>query len=98
MRSLKNRTPYQILFGLLCQGVGWGAIIGKRCVQGVVGKPQRKSLRGRRRHRWEDDIKLIIKNVGLGMDWIDLTQDRDRRRAFENETMHCHFREMWKIS
>jgi len=32
------------------------------------------------------------------MDWIDLTQDRDRRRAFEDATMNSGFREMWKIS
>jgi len=32
---------------------GEGASIGKRCIEGVVGKPQRKSLLGRRRHRWE---------------------------------------------
>jgi hypothetical protein len=32
------------------------------------------------------------------MDWIDLTQDRDEWRAFENTTMKCSLREMWKIS
>jgi len=31
------------------------------------------------------------------MDWIGLTQDRDGQRAFENATMSCGFREMWKI-
>jgi hypothetical protein len=102
-RKLHNEEleePYSlpnIIWFVMSRSWG-GVIIGKRCVQGMVGKAQRKSLRGRRRHRWEDDIKLIIQNVGLGIDWIDLTQDRDRGRAFENAKMHCHFREMWKIS
>jgi hypothetical protein len=30
-------------------------------------------------HRWEDNIKMDLKEVGLGgMDWIDLAQVRDR--------------------
>jgi hypothetical protein len=32
------------------------------------------------------------------MDWIDLTQDRDEWQAFEDTTMKCGLREMWKIS
>jgi hypothetical protein len=34
---------------------------------------------GRPRHRWEDNIKLDFQGVGwVGIDWIDLTEDRDR--------------------
>jgi hypothetical protein len=37
---------------------------------------------GRRRHRWEEIIKMDLKEVGLGgMDCIDLAEDRDRWRA-----------------
>jgi len=37
---------------------------------------------GRPRHRWEDDIKTDLQEVGcVGMDWIELAQDRDRWRA-----------------
>ena len=33
---------------------------------------------GRPRHRWENNIKMDLQEVGSeGMDWIDLTQDRD---------------------
>ena len=66
MRSLKDRTPYQILFGLSYRGDGGGASIGKRCIEGVVGKPQTQSLRGRRSYRWENNIKLIIQELGWG--------------------------------
>jgi hypothetical protein len=54
----------------------------------VVGKPERKRLVGRPRHRWEDNIKMDLQEVGCeDMDWIELTQDRDRRRALMNAVM-----------
>jgi len=33
---------------------------------------------GRRRSRWEDNIKMDIQELGRGMDWIELAEDRDR--------------------
>jgi hypothetical protein len=37
---------------------------------------------GRPRHRWEDDIKMDLRETGFGnMDWINLAQDRGRWRA-----------------
>jgi hypothetical protein len=31
---------------------------------------------------WEDDIKMDLREIGtVGMDWIDLAQDRDQWRA-----------------
>ena len=39
----------------------------------------------------------LFRKWDRGMDWIDLTQDRDGWWAFENATMNCGFREMWKI-
>jgi len=42
------------------------------------GKPEGKSLPGRPKHIWEDNIKMDLQEVGgRGMDWIDCTQDRD---------------------
>jgi hypothetical protein len=44
-----------------------------------VRKPDGKTPLGRSRHRWEDNIKIDLQDVGLGdMDWIDLAQERDR--------------------
>jgi len=44
-----------------------------------VGKPEGKRPLGRPRHRWEDNIKMNLQEVGCGgMDWIELAQDRDR--------------------
>jgi len=47
----------------------------------LVGKPEGKGPLGRPRRRWEDNIKMDPQEVGCeGMDWIDLTQDRDSWR------------------
>jgi hypothetical protein len=39
----------------------------------LVGKPGRRRSLGRPRSRWEDNIKMDFREVGLGViDWIDL--------------------------
>jgi len=41
----------------------------------LVGKPERKSVLGRPRLRWEDNIEVDLQDVGFGgMDWIDMAQ------------------------
>jgi hypothetical protein len=50
----------------------------ERYTEVLVGKPEGKRPLGRRRHRWENNIKMDLQDVDWGgMDWIDLTQDRD---------------------
>ena len=45
----------------------------------LVGKPEGKRPLGRPRHRWEDNIKMDLQEVGGGCgDWMELAQDRDR--------------------
>jgi len=44
-----------------------------------VGRPVGKRQPGRHKRRWEVNIKMDLQNVGwMGMDWIDLAQDRGR--------------------
>ena len=44
---------------------------------------------GRPRRRWEDNITMDLQEVGWGdMDWIDIAQDRDSRRALVNAVMN----------
>ena len=51
----------------------------ERRIQGLVGKSEGKRPLGKPRHRWEDNIKMDLQEVGCGgMDWIELAQDRDR--------------------
>ena len=45
----------------------------------------REGRLGRPRLRWEDNIEMDLQAVGCGgVDWIDLAQDRDKRRALVN--------------
>jgi len=44
-----------------------------------VGKPEGKRSIERPRHRWDDNIKMDLQEVGCGdMDWIELAEDRER--------------------
>jgi hypothetical protein len=53
----------------------------------LVGKPEGKL--GGPSHRWQDDTKMNLQEVGCGgIDWIDLAQDRDRWRALVNAVMN----------
>ncbi|KAJ4445602.1 hypothetical protein ANN_12284 [Periplaneta americana] len=55
----------------------------------LVGRPEGKRPLGRPRRRWEDNIKVDLREVGYdGRDWINLAQDRDRRRAYVRAAMN----------
>jgi len=55
----------------------------------LVGKPEGKRELGRRRNRWEDNIKMDLQKVGCGgVDWMELAQDRDRWWALVNAVMN----------
>jgi hypothetical protein len=55
----------------------------------LVGKPEGKTPLRRPRHRWKDNIKMDLQEVGCeGTDWIDVAQDRDRWQALVNAVMN----------
>jgi hypothetical protein len=55
----------------------------------LVGRPEGRRPLGRPRHRWEDSIKMDLREVGWeGMNWIELAEDRDRWRALVNAVMN----------
>jgi len=55
----------------------------------LVGKPEGKRPLGRPGHRWEDNIKMDLQEVGCGgMDWIELAQDIARWRTLVNAVMN----------
>jgi hypothetical protein len=48
----------------------------------LMGKPEGKRPLGRPRRRWEDLIRMDLRDIGLGdVDWIRLAEDRDRWRV-----------------
>ena len=71
--------------------VGHAAHMGERrgVYRVLVGKPKGKRPFERPRHRWEDNIKADLQEVGCGgMDWIELAQDRYRWWALVNAVMN----------
>jgi hypothetical protein len=55
----------------------------------LVGKPEGKKPLGRPRHRWVDNIKMDLLDIGWdSVDWIGLAQDRNKWRALVNAVMN----------
>jgi hypothetical protein len=55
----------------------------------LVVKPEGKRPLCRPKHRWEDNIKADLQEVGCGgMDWSELAKNRDRWRALMNAVMN----------
>jgi hypothetical protein len=68
---------------VVCMGEGRGVY------RVLVGRPEGKRPQGRPRHRWEDKIKLEIREIGInGVNWIQLARDRVQWRAFVNMVMN----------
>jgi hypothetical protein len=62
----------------------------------LVGKPEGKRPLGRPRRRWEDGIRMDLSEIGLGgVDWIQLSQDRDRWRAVVSAVMNLRVLAPW---
>ncbi|KAJ4443967.1 hypothetical protein ANN_05756 [Periplaneta americana] len=55
----------------------------------LVGRPEGKRPLGRPRHKWEDNIKIDLREVGYDdREWINFAQDRDQWQAYVRATMN----------
>jgi hypothetical protein len=55
----------------------------------LVGKSEGRRPLGRQRRRWVENIKIDLREIGWdGVEWVDLTQDRDQWRALVNTVMN----------
>jgi hypothetical protein len=82
IRVIKSRRP---------RWAGHVARMGERrgAYRALVGKPEGRRPLGRPRRRWEDNIKMDLREVGCGgADWINLAQDMDRWRALVYTVMN----------
>jgi len=61
---------------------------GRVAYRVLVGKTVGKRPLGRARFRWEDTIKMDLKEVRWAMDWNDLAQEKDRWRVLVNAVMN----------
>ena len=99
-RKLHNEEPNDLYFSpnivrvIKSRITGWAghvACMGQR--RGVywvlAGNPEGERPLGKLRHRWVDNIKMDLQEVGCGrMDWIELAQDRDRWWALASAVMN----------
>jgi hypothetical protein len=54
----------------------------------LVGRPEGKRPLGRPWRRWENNIKMDLREIGIdGANWIQLPQDRIQWRAYVNTVM-----------
>ena len=82
MRVIKSRR---------IKWTGYVACMGERrgIYRVLVEVLEGKTPLWRPRHRWEDNIKMYLQEVGCGgMDWIELAQDTERWRAIVNALMN----------
>jgi hypothetical protein len=64
-------------------------VAGGNAYRVLVGKPEGKRQLERHRHRWKNNIRMDLTEIGWGgMHWIDLAQNRDRWRAPVNTVMN----------
>jgi hypothetical protein len=62
---------------------------GRGVYRVLVGRPKGKRPLGRPRHRWEDNIKMDFREIGIdGSDWIQMAQDRVQWQACVNTVMN----------
>jgi hypothetical protein len=67
----------------------WHAWGRERCLQVLVWRPEGKKPLGRPRRRWEDNIKLDVRDIRIdGTNLIQLAQDRVQWRVFVNTVMN----------
>jgi hypothetical protein len=62
---------------------------GRGVYRVLVGRPEGKRPLGRLRRRWEDNIKMDLRKIGIdGSNWIQLAQDRVHWWAFVKMVMN----------
>ena len=72
----------------------WGGHIarmeeGRSAFRISTGKPTGKRPLGRLRHRWDDNIRVDLKEIGINTkNWVDLNQVRGYWRALVNVSLN----------
>ena len=62
---------------------------GRSAFKILTGKPTENRPLGRPRHRWEDNIRMDLEEIGIiAWNWVDSAKDRDYWRAFVNVALN----------
>ena len=62
---------------------------GRSAFKILTGTPAGKRPLGKPRRRWEDNIRMVLKEIGINKrNWVDYSHDRDYWRALVNTAMN----------
>ena len=62
---------------------------GRNAFKILTGTPAGNRPLGRPRRRWENNIRMDLKGIGINTrNWVDSAQDRDYWRALENSALN----------
>jgi hypothetical protein len=66
-----------------------GTVEGRGVYRVLIGRPEGRRPLGRHRRRWEDNIKMDLREIMIdGATWIQLAQDRVQWRTFVNKVLN----------
>ena len=69
---------------------------GKSAFKILTGKPTGKRSLGRPRCRWEDNIRMDLKEICINTrNWVDSAHDRAYWRALVNAALNLRFHKPW---
>jgi len=75
--SVKIDLQFNLFMGWICNTRGWGYM--RSAYKILVGKPEGKRPLGWRRRRWEDSIRMDLREIGWEVvNWMHLAQDMDQ--------------------
>ncbi|KAJ4434360.1 hypothetical protein ANN_22919 [Periplaneta americana] len=83
-----------IIRDIKCRRLRWAGHVARmgesrNAYRVLVGRPEGKRPLGRPRRRWEDNIKMDLREVGYDdREWINFAQDRDQWRAYVRAAMN----------
>jgi hypothetical protein len=86
-------SPY-VIRQIKSRRMGWTGHVermgeGRKVYRLLVEKPEGNRPLERPRRRWEDGIRMDLREIGCGgVEWIHLAQGRDRWRAVVNAVMN----------
>ncbi|KAJ4442144.1 hypothetical protein ANN_12010 [Periplaneta americana] len=84
-----NINPYCSQLSFSSSSISVDSDLGMHNYRVLVGRPEGKIPLERSRRRWEDTIKIDLRELGYdGRDWINLAQDRDRWWAYVRAAMN----------
>jgi hypothetical protein len=105
-RTLHNEELY-ILYSfpnirqMMSRRIRWAGHVARmgeerKLYKVLVGKPKGKSPFGRLRHRWQDGIRMDLRETSWeDVDWVQLAQDRDQWQAVVNAVMNLQVLAPW---